>query len=67
MNLLYLIGFLAIAISSSESFKFRGFKYEEKKDPGPSKWKKNSFIHHRWMIQPVDHFRIQDHRTWLMV
>lgn len=67
MNLLNLIAILVTVVYSVESVGFRGFFYEGMKEPEPSEWKKNNLVKYRWINQPVDHFHIQDNRTWRMV
>ena len=67
MNSFYLIGILTFSVYSVESVGFHGFFYEGMKEPEPSEWNKINLVKYRWIVQPVDHFHIQDHRTWRMV
>ena len=67
MELLKLIGILSIAVYNVECVGFRGLTYQGMKEPEPSEWKKINVIKERWITQRVDHFHIQDNRTWQMV
>ncbi|XP_033217325.1 putative serine protease K12H4.7 [Belonocnema kinseyi] len=66
MDLFNLIAILTSVVYCVESVGFRGFFYEGMKEPESSEWKKNNLVKHRWITQSVDHFHIQDNRTWKM-
>lgn len=67
MFLLHLISTFCIFINNAESFGFRGIFYEGLKEPDSSFWRNTTLTSEKWITQMVDHFHIQDTRTWKMV
>ncbi|XP_051166527.1 putative serine protease K12H4.7 [Leptopilina boulardi] len=66
MILLHLISILCIFIYNAETFGFRGLFYEGLKEPESSLWRNTTLTNEKWITQLVDHFHIQDSRTWKM-
>lgn len=66
MFLLHLISTFCIFINNAESFGFRGIFYEGLKEPDSSFWRNTTLTSEKWITQMVDHFHIQDTRTWKM-
>lgn len=62
-----LIAVLFIFIYDAETFGFRGLFYEGLKEPDSSLWRNTTATSEKWITQLVDHFHIQDNRTWKMV